>query len=263
VLVNRLWHHHFGTGLVDTPSDFGLGGSLPTHPELLDWLAEQFQRDGWSLKKLHRRICLSQAYQQSSHPADTARVEKAQQLDAGNRLLWRQNARRIDAESLRDSVLAVSGKLNSTMYGPGYRDFEYKEEYAPVYKYITADKPELWRRSVYRFVVRTTPDQFMATLDCPNAANLTPSRNVTTTSLQALALLNNEFMRQQSTHLAERIRADVGDNPTEQIPRLFQLALGRSPSVSEADAAAHLLSQRDLTAACLALLNSNECVYVD
>jgi hypothetical protein len=263
VIVNRLWHHHFGTGLVDTPSDFGLGGSLPSHPELLDWLAEQFQRDGWSLKKLHRRICLSLAYQQSSHQGDTVRVEKAHQLDSGNRLLWRQHARRIDAESLRDSVLAVSGKLNTTMYGPGYRDFEYKEEYAPVYKYITADKPELWRRSVYRFVVRTTPDQFMATLDCPNAANLTPSRNVTTTSLQALALLNNEFMRQQSTHLAERIRADVGDNPNEQVPRLFQLALGRSPSASEADAAAHLLSQRDLAAACLALLNSNEFVYVD
>ena len=263
VIVNRLWHHHFGTGLVDTPSDFGLGGSQPSHPELLDWLAEQFQRDGWSLKKLHRRMCLSLTYQQSSHPADTARIKKAHQRDAGNRLLWRQHARRIDAESLRDSVLTVSGKLNTTMYGPGYRDFEYKEEYAPVYKYITPDKPELWRRSVYRFVVRTTPDQFMATLDCPNAANLTPSRNVTTTSLQALALLNNEFMRQQSAHLAERIRVDVGNDPTEQVQRLFQLALGRTPSASEADAAAHLLSQRDLSAACLALLNSNEFVYVD
>ena len=177
--------------------------------------------------------------------------------------MWRQHARRIDAESLRDAVLTVCGKLNTTMYGPGYRDFEYKEEYAPVYKYVTADKPELWRRSIYRFVVRTTPDQFMATLDCPNAANLTPFRNVTTTSLQALALLNNEFMRQQSTHLAERIRVDVGDNPTEQVQRLFLLALGRSPSASEADAAVQLLSQRDLTVACLALLNSNEFVYVD
>jgi hypothetical protein len=103
----------------------------------------------------------------------------------------------------------------------------------------------------------------MATLDCPNAANLTPSRNVTTTSLQALALLNNEFMRQQSVHLAERIRTDVRDNPSGQVQRLFQLALGRSPSASEADAAAHLLSQRDLSVACLALLNSNEFVYVD
>jgi hypothetical protein len=103
----------------------------------------------------------------------------------------------------------------------------------------------------------------MATLDCPNAANLTPSRNVTTTSLQALALLNNEFMRQQSAHLAKRIRADVGDNPNEQVRRLFQLALERSPSAFEAEAAAHLLSQRDLAAACLALLNSNEFVYVD
>ncbi len=181
VIVNRIWQQHFGTGIVDTPSDFGLGGSLPTHPELLDWLADQLSSNGWSLKHIHRLICLSETWQQTSVissdempsaetpvAADDTSHVKASNVDASNRLLWRQNPKRLDAESLRDSLLAVSGCLNLEMYGPGYRDFEYKEEYAPVYTYITADTPELWKRSIYRFVVRTTPDQFLTTLDCPN-----------------------------------------------------------------------------------------------
>ena len=179
VIVNRLWHHHFGVGLVDTPSDFGLGGSRPSHPELLDWLAVHLQQNGWSLKAIHRLICLSATYRQASN-STTNRVESArnpaQTIDADNRTLWRQNPRRLDAESVRDAVLAVSGQLDQQMFGPGYRDFDYKEEYAPVYTYVTADRPDLWRRSIYRFVVRTSPDPFLGTLDCPNAANLTPTR---------------------------------------------------------------------------------------
>ncbi len=113
------------------------------------------------------------------------------------------------------------------MYGPGYRDFEYQEEYAPIYRYITADSKELWRRSVYRFIVRTTPDQFLTTLDCPNPANLTPTRNVTTTALQSLALLNNEFMLRQSQHFSARLTREFGDDRTAQIRRAFQLCFGR------------------------------------
>ena len=265
VLVNRLWHHHFGAGIVDTPSDFGIGGSQPSHPELLDWLAERFLRTGWSIKAMNRLICLSAAYRQTSRPKVSDLVHQAGRIDSANRLLWRQNPRRLDAESLRDAVLMVSGKLNTEMFGPGYRDFEYKEEYAPVYTYITADKPDLWRRSVYRFIVRTTPDQFMATLDCPDAANLTPARNVTTTSLQALALMNNDFMLRQSKYLAERVASEAGaeKNTQIQIQTAFRIALARLPSQHESDAASQLLKKWDLTELCRALLNSNEFVYID
>ena len=264
--MNRLWHHHFGVGLVDTPSDFGSGGGLPSHPELLDWLAKRLQTDGWSLKSIHRLICLSATYQQASKPPVDSPVpwqRHAQSLDADNRLLWRQNPRRLDAESLRDAVLTVSGKLNPQMFGPGYRDFDYKEEYAPVYTYITADQPDLWRRSIYRFVVRTSPDPFLATLDCPNAANLSPTRNVTTTALQALALMNNEFMLKQADYFAARLEATPDSTAEERVVQAFQLAFGRPPSTEELQAAVDFAESESLAALCRALLNANEFVFVD
>jgi hypothetical protein len=265
VIVNRIWHHHFGVGLVDTPSDFGLGGGRPSHPELLDWLSLQLQKNNWSLKSIHRLICLSATWQQSSvSDADSQNVKQsAQNLDADNRLLWRQNPRRLDAESLRDAVLAVSGKLDRKMFGPGYRDFEYKEEYAPVYTYITADRPELWRRSIYRFAVRTSPDPFLATLDCPNAANLSPTRNVTTTALQSLALLNNEFMLQQAGHFADRLAAQADSDTARQVTTAFQSAYGRSPSIEELQASIDFVDSNGLTEFCRVLLNANEFVYID
>lgn len=263
VLVNRLWHYHFGIGLVDTPSDFGYGGGRPSHPELLDWLAQEFLDHGWSLKSLHRLICTSQTYRQQSAPAPSPMTELAIRADSGNRLLWRMNARRLDAESVRDAVLAISGKLNPTMFGPGYRDFEYQEEYAPVYRYITPDAPDLWRRSVYRFAVRTTTHQFLTTLDCPSPANLVPTRNVTTTALQSLALLNNDFMLRQSGYFAQRVQNDAGPETAPQILRAFQLAFGRSPTPLETQAAETLLKSRGLPQVCRMLLNANEFVYVD
>ncbi len=259
VLVNRLWHHHFGQGLVTTPSDFGRGGDKPSHPELLDYLAGEFLARDWSQKALHRLICSSETYKQSS----AVQNEKATQIDAGNRLLWRQNSRRLDAESLRDAVLQTSGKLNLAMGGPGYRDFDYKEEYAPVYSYITPDAPALWRRSIYRFVVRTTPHQFMSTLDSPNPANFTPVRSNTTTSLQALTLSNNEFMLKQARYLAARIAADVGTDETAQVNRAFALTLQRAPGAVERGAASKLVRAQSLFALCRMLLNANEFVYVD
>ena len=269
VIVNRLWHHHFGVGLVDTPSDFGLGGGRPSHPELLDWLAAELRRNSWSLKSMHRLICLSATYRQVSTPtAGRPSVSKAQSLDADNRWLWRQNARRLDSESVRDAVLATSGRLNLQMFGPGYRDFEYREEYAPVYTYITADHPDLWRRTIYRFVVRTTPDPFLTTLDCPNAANLTPARNITTTALQSLALLNDEFMLKQAGYFAERLTAATSalDQQTcgeAQVELAFRLAFGRKPSSDERSAAAEYIRSAGLPAFCRAMLNANEFVYVD
>ena len=279
VIVNRLWHYHFGAGLVETPSDFGLGGSLPSHPELLDWLADKLLAERWSLKAVHRLICTSAAYRQQSAvdgrgskvdgnrktalPSPSTIHNQPSTIDTNNRLLWRMNPRRLDAESLRDAVLATSGKLNRTMSGPGYRDFEYQEEYAPVYKYITPDSPELWRRSVYRFVVRTTTHQFLTTLDCPSPANMVPARNTTTTALQSLALLNNDFMLRQSGYFADRVQAEAGDDPTAQVTRAFQLAFGRKPTDTEATAAESLVRSRGLPQLCRMLLNANEFVYVD
>lgn len=259
VIVNRLWHHHFGVGLVDTPSDFGFGGGKPSHPELLDWLAEEFAEGGWSLKRMHRLICTSATYRQQSLAAN----DVARKVDGGNRLLWRMNARRLEAESLRDSVLATSGKLNRDMFGPGYRDFKYTEAYAPIYDYITPDRPELWRRTIYRFVVRTTTHQFLTTLDCPNPANLTPVRSITTTALQSLALLNNDFMLRQANYFADRVRSDAPKLPAEQARRAFALAFGRQPNDSETNAAVALIQSDGLPQLCRMLLNANEFAYVD
>ena len=258
VLVNRLWHHHFGQGIVATPSDFGLGGSPPSHPELLDWLAAEFRRSGGLLKPLHRLIVTSAAYRRDSRGADPA----AMAVDAQNRLLWRQNPRRLDAESLRDAVLSVAGTLNLAMGGPGFRDFKYTEAYAPLYEYITADEPGLWRRSIYRFIVRTTPHQFLSTLDCPDPANLTPARVRTTTALQALALANNDFMLRQARRLAERAEREAGAGEAA-VRRAIVLAFQREATAAEARAGAELAAAQGLFAVCRALLNANEFVHID
>ncbi|MEI6235587.1 MAG: DUF1553 domain-containing protein [Planctomycetota bacterium] len=258
VLVNRLWHHHFGQGIVTTPSDFGLGGDKPSHPDLLDWLANEFFKSGWSLKHMHKLIVTSATYRQQSAVTNP----QAAGLDASNRMLWRQNPRRLDAESFHDAVLAVSGSLNFDMGGPGYRDFKYTEAYAPVYEYVTPDKPDVLRRSIYRFVVRTTPHQFMSTLDCPDPANLTPARARTTTALQALALSNNEFILQQAGLLASRAEHEKVDR-SAAIRRAFQLALQRDPSPAQAQAAAKLVAEQGLFSLCRMLLNANEFIYLD
>lgn len=258
VLVNRLWHHHFGQGLVATPSDFGAGGERPSHPELLDWLADEFLARGWSIKAMQRLIVTSATYRQTSR-FDAA----AAGIDAQNRLLWRVNPSRLDAESVRDAVLAVSGKLNPAKGGPGYRDFDYTEAYAPIYQYRTADSPDLWRRSIYRFVVRTTPQQFLTTLDCPNPANLTPARAATTTALQALALLNNEFMLQQAGYLGQRIAKEAGPDSSAQVRRAFELVFARTPTEEEAAGAGKLVAAHGLPALCRVLLNANEFLSVD
>ena len=257
VMVNRLWHHHFGQGLVRTPSDFGLGGDVPSHPELVDWLAESLRKEGWSLKSVHRLILNSRAYKQGSDSR-----ERGVAVDAQNRFCWRQNPRRLDAESIHDAVLFASGKLNLAMGGPGYRDFKYTEAYAPIYEYTTPSTPELWRRSVYRFVVRTTPHRFMTTLDCPDPANLTPVRAQTTTALQALTLINNPFMLEQSGHLAARVEEGAA-SAEEAVQRAFRLCLARSASESEVAAAVALSRAHGMRELCRMLFNTNEFSYVD
>lgn len=259
VIVNRLWHWHFGQGLVDTPSDFGFGGGRPSHPELLDWLATQLIKNKWSLKSIHRLILNSDAYRQSSSYTD---IDPGNSVDANNRLLWRQNPRRIEAEALRDSILFVSGKLNKERGGPGFEDFKYKQAYAPEYTYITADEPKLWRRSIYRYIVRTTPNRFLTTLDCPDPANFTPKRLTTTTPLQSLALYNNDFILRQASYFAERVEKE-STKPMDQAKLAFQHAFGRTPTPHESILASSLIRSQSLFALCRSLFNANEFVYID
>jgi hypothetical protein len=269
VIVNRLWQWHFGSGLVDTSSDFGFGGSRPSHPELLDWLAGELANREWSLKAMHRLIVTSETYKQTSGVSfGLAKKPDSEQpdpydIDVDNRLLWRQKSRRIEAEAIRDAVLLVSGKLNPKRGGPGFEDFEYQDAYAPIYTYITADKPALWRRSIYRYIVRTTPDRFLTTLDCPDPANLTPKRLTTTTPLQSLALYNNDFMLRQAGYFAERVEREAGGDIAEQVKRAFALAFARQSSDQETRLATDFVKDHSMFALCRSLLNSNEFVYVD
>ncbi len=259
-IVNRVWQSHFGRGIVDTPNDFGRNGSRPTHPELLDWLAVEFRDGGQSLKKLHRLIMLSSAYRQSS-----AHDEAKAKIDADNRYLWRMNRQRLDAESIRDSVLAVSGTLDLKMYGPGYELFRFKDDHSPVYDHSDVTKindPANWRRTVYRFVVRSVANPFLECLDCADPNINTPVRNTTLTALQALALLNNPFMVRQAEHFAKRLEAASPDRG-RQIELAYRLAFGRAPTAEEREAVAAYARRHGLANACRVLLNANEFLFID
>jgi len=257
VIVNRVWHWHFGRGIVDTPSDFGRGGSRPTHPELLDVLAMTLLERGASLKDLHRRIVLSSVYRQAC-----SGNRRGESIDGDNRLLWRMSRRRIEAEVVRDAILATSGVLELRMGGPGYRDFRYVEKYAPIYEHVTADRPELWRRSVYRFVVRSVPERFMATLDCPNPSSFTPVRRTTTTALQALVLLNNPFVISQAKLFAERVEKSVED-VDGRVDLAYRLAFARRPDDEERALASELVRAHGLFHLCRMLFNASEFLYVE
>ena len=259
-IVNRVWHYHFGRGIVDTPNDFGKMGSRPTHPELLDWLAYRFVESGESFKSLHRLIVTSSTYRQSSAP-DSAK----EKLDADNRYLWRMNRARLDAESLRDAMLAISGRLDTTMGGPSVQQFAFKDDHSPVYDYTSfdPDSPGSRRRSIYRFIVRSVPDPLMDTLDCPDASLLAPRRNTTLTALQALSLLNNPFMTRQAEHLAARVAAAAPNNVPAQVAAAFELATARTPIADEAKTLVDYATRHGLANACRVILNSNEFVFVD
>ncbi len=260
-IANRAWQHHFGRGLVDTPSDFGQMGTAPTHPELLDWLADTLRAGGGSLKSLHRLIVTSAVYRQSA--AD--RPDQAR-LDADNLRLWRMNRRRLDAESFHDALLAASGTLDVTMGGPSARQFIQTPgvHVTPVVDYMNFDvnNPANFRRSVYRFVFRTLPDPLMETLDCPDASQLTPQRTVSVTPLQALATLNARFVLRQSELLAERIGKRAQD-PAGQIDLAFQCLLARHPTAEEAALVGPFAVKHGLAYACRFLINLNEFMFVD
>lgn len=254
VIVNRLWHYHFGVGIVDTPSDLGFNGGRPSHPALLDWLASRLIREQYRLKAIHRLIALSTTYRQSSvfRPA-------AARIDAGNRLLWRKSPFRVEGEVVRDSILAASGQLDLTAGGPGFEDVAITPNNGTTY-YLPFDKedPTLNRRTVYRFSPRGERMALLDTFDCPDPSAAAPRRSVTTTPLQALSLLNNGFVIRMANHMAKRVAADVGEDRGRQVDRCFQLALSRLPDKEERVEAIQLVEQHGLARLARVLFNTNE-----
>jgi mono/diheme cytochrome c family protein len=259
-IVNRVWQHHFGQGIVETANDFGRNGALPTHPELLDWLARDFRDHGGSLKRLHRQIVLSATYRQSS--ADDPRASR---VDASNALLWRQQRRKLSAEEMRDAVLLASGRLDLAMGGPGWRDFVLERpEHSPHYRYDLADPvdPRTFRRAIYRFVVRSQTQPWMTSLDCADPSIRVDRRTESVSALQALALLNNGFMLTQSAALAERVSRERPDLEA-QVGWAHELVLGRPPSAAVRGRLVAFARTEGLPATCRALFNLNEFAFVD
>jgi len=257
VIVNRLWQYHFGRGIVGTPSDFGKMGELPTHPELLDWLAAELPERQWSLKQIHRLILLSNTYRQASAPRAAALAK-----DKESALLWRYPPRRIEAEAIRDNILLVSGALDQRMFGPGFMLFEPNTNYSR--NWIAKDEfgPAEFRRMIYAVQLRMKRDAVFGAFDCPDGGQITPRRSSSTTPVQALSLFNSPFILQQSRLLGERVERESGKDAVKQIRRVFELTLGRSPRDDEAAAAADLTRLHGLTAFCRAMLNCNEFLFL-
>lgn len=253
VMVNRIWHYHFGAGIVDTPSDLGYNGGKPSHPELLDWLAVQFMQHGWSLKEMHRLIMNSAAYRQSSATNDAGL-----KADSSARLLWRFPTRRIEAEPLRDTILMVSGVLDLTMGGPGFDLFVPNDNYVKVYQSKQEFGPDTFRRMVYQSKPRVQLDDTFGAFDVPDAGQIAPRRTSSTTPLQALNFLNSSFAMQQSELLAARLEKEAGKEADAQVKRAFALAYQREPQAEELTAAVELVSEHGLAMFCRALLNTSE-----
>ncbi len=292
VMVNRVWQHHFGRGLVATPNDFGLRGVPPTHPELLDWLAVEFVEHGWSVKHLHRLLLLSSAYQQDSRAPAGA---EGKRVDPDNRFLWHMNRQRLEGEALRDSVLAAAGTLNPQVGGPMVRVPLEPEVYELIFTEgerdglwpVTPDVRQHTRRSIYLFAKRNVRLPLFEAFDQPGTLSSCPVRPVSTFAPQALILLNGPLMQQQSRAFAARLLRECGTDADRQIERAYRLALARPPRPGEAAAARDFLRQQaeDIRAAgpgrvmagipetadparaaaladfCLALLNRNEFLY--
>ena len=258
VMVNRLWHHHFGSGIVDTPSDLGLNGSRPTHPELLDFLASELMDHGWSLKHVHRLILTSRAFRQ-----DSKRIEQAAALDASARFLWRYPPRRIEAEMLRDSMLATAGQLDSTMGGPGFDLFEPMLNYVKVYVTKQEFAPGDYRRMVYQSKPRAMLDDFFGAFDCPDAGQPQPKRTASITPLQSLNLLNGSFSLKQAASLSDRLKREAGADPAKQAARAFELLFQRVATAEELADASRLITAQGLPAFCRAMYNTNEFVRIE
>ncbi len=286
VLVNRIWQQHFGRGLVETPNDFGHSGARPAHPDLLDWLADEFMRSGWSVKSLHRRILTSATYRQNSMASDRhgklpeitvasprPQVE-SQTLDADNLLLRRQNPSRLSAEQLRDALLAVSGRLNDRSSGtpvwpelpseiltanPAFLD----DNETKTKGWYPSPPEQLGARSVFLVQKRTVRVPFMETFDLPENSTSCARRTDSTVAPQALTLLNSPLAADSARAFAKRAQREAGPEPAAQIRRVFQLAFQRHPSAEEHQRCESFLEDRTLAELCRAMLNLNEFVYLD
>jgi hypothetical protein len=258
VMVNRLWQHHFGRGLVATPNDFGLRGERPTHPELLDWLATEFVARGWSLKQMHRLMLLSATYQQAGAVSPQAR-----QVDPDNRLFSRMNRQRLEGEIIRDSLLAVSERLNGAMGGPGVFPPVPAEAVQGTQGWkASLDPRDHVRRSVNVFARRNLRFPFLEAFDLPDSSLSCPKRERSTTATQALALLNAADVSEAASALAARVVA-TAKTEDERVTLTYRLALGRPPTAAELGLARDFLRESPLSELCRALFNVNEFVYLD
>ena len=264
VIVNRIWHYHFGTGLVDTPNDFGFNGGRVSHPELLEWLAVWFRDNNYSLKKLHRLILTSGTWQQAGYVAREGNAVHPSDIDAGNRLLWRMTPRRLEAEAIRDAMLVVTGKLNPAHGGPGYEDVEIVNNNGTTYyEPKVVEGPAYFRRTIYRFTPRGGRSALLDTFDCPDPAATAPRRQVTTTPLQALSLLNNSFVLQMSKALAQRIQAEAGNDDIQQVQTAWKLTIGRLPDKEEERLSLELMRVHGLVPLARGLFNTSEFVVIE
>lgn len=257
VLVNRIWQHQFGTGIVSTPSDFGKNGAAPSHPQLLDWLASEFVAHGWSIKAMQRLILTSTTWRQASTPQ-----RAALRIDSGNRLLWRFSPRRLAAEAIRDCMLAVSGELNHQVGGPSFSLHNVGSEYVRHYQPKVEFGPDESRRMIYAMKVRTEPDLVFTAFDCPDGSLTIAKRGLSTTPLQSLNLWNSKFILQQADAMAKRLTREAGDDRAATIDRAWRLVFQRAPTGDEVNEAIGLLQTEDLSALCRALLNSNEFLFI-
>jgi hypothetical protein len=284
VTVNRLWQHHFGRGLVETPGDFGTRGEPPTHPDLVEWLAREMLRNGWRLKPIHKLIVMSATYRQS-----VGWDAERSKLDPDNRLWWRREPRRLEAEPLRDTILQVSGTLNRRLFGPSVKpridsDAIYTADKYDHWPADVKDNPQTWRRSVYIFTKRATLFPFLQSFGAPDAIGSCTRRGISTGPVQALTLLNDEFVREQSRYLAERVLMESAADDAARVSTVYRLAFQRRPAEPELAGAMRFMqdqadqykqdlgeestspahnAMRALVDFCQSLFASNEFIYVD
>ena len=262
VIVNRIWQHHFGEGLVRTPSDFGVMGEKPTHPELLDWLARWFMQNGWSIKKLHRLILESSAYRMSKQ----WNAEYAAR-DPEDRLLWRMPYQRLEVEAIRDAALAASGRLNPKMFGPSMYPhippaaLEGNSDPDKIWK--ESEEAEASRRTIYAFLKRSMLVPMLEVLDLCDISRSAARRQNTSVATQALTLFNGDFVNRQARYLAERLRREAGQDPGRQVDLAYRLALARPARPAEIATMKEFLEKEPLEQMCRVIFNLNEFAYVD
>ncbi|MGC6448520.1 MAG: DUF1553 domain-containing protein [Rubripirellula sp.] len=262
VMANRLWHHTFGSGIVPTPSDFGKAGASPTHPDLLDWLAREFvtptdtEGKPFSMKRMIRMFVMSNAFRQSSRPNEEGLAK-----DATAQLLWRFPPRRVEAEVIRDSVLQASGSLDTSIGGPSYRIHNVKKRYSQ-WEVVDNHSQNTWRRMLYQERMRRVDDRIFTAFDFPDCGQIRPQRPVSTTPLQALNLMNSDFVMEQSNRIAQRATKKAGGDVSKSIDRSFQFLLGRLPNDKEREACLALAKREGLPFVCRALINTNEFAFL-